>query len=176
MAGSLELIKELREATSCGVIDCKKALEESDGDLTKAKELLKQRGLELAAKKGGRSAKEGRIEVYIHTGNKMIAMVEVSCETDFVARNEDFIQFSKDVAMQIGAMAPAYIKEEDVPQEVLKVQEDPKTFLKEKCLMNQTFIKDSSKGMQDYLNEIVAKIGENVFVNRFTRYKVGECE
>lgn len=173
---SLNAIKELREATSCGVIDCKKALEEAGGDMDKAKELLKQRGLELAAKKGGRAAKEGRIEVYVHTGNKIVAMVEVSCETDFVARNEDFIQFSKDVAMQIGAMSPEYIKEEDVPEDFLKALEDSKTYLKEKILMNQAFIKDSSKTIQDYLNEVIAKIGENMFVNRFTRYKVGEVE
>ena len=176
MSASLDAIKELREATSCGVIDCKQALEESGGDLDKAKEFLKQRGLELAVKKGGRTAKEGRIEVYIHQGNKIVAMVEVSCETDFVARNEDFIQFSKDAAMQIGAMAPEYIKEEDVPEDFLKEVEDPKAYLKEKCLMNQSFIKDSSRTIQDYLNEIIAKIGENMFVNRFTRYKVGEVE
>jgi len=176
MAASLDAIKELREATSCGVIDCKKALEEAGGDMNQAKEILKQRGLELAAKKGGREAKEGRVEVYVHPGNKIVAMVEVSCETDFVARNEDFIQFSKDVAMQIGAMAPDYVSEKDVPGEVLEAVEDAKTFVKEKCLMNQTFIKDSSKTIQDYLNEIIAKIGENMFVNRFTRYKVGEVE
>lgn len=176
MAASLDAIKELREVTSCGVIDCKKALEEADGDMDKAKELLKQRGLELAAKKGGRAAKDGRVEVYIHHGNKMVAMVEVSCETDFVARSEDFIQFSKDVAMQIGAMSPAYIKEEDIPEDVLKEVEDPRAFVKEKCLMKQAFIKDSSKTVQDCLNEVIAKIGENMFVNRFTRYKVGEVE
>jgi len=176
MAASLDAIKELRESTSCGVIDCKKALEEAGGDMNKAKEILKQRGLELAAKKGGREAKEGRVEVYVHPGNKIVAMVEVNCETDFVARNEDFIQFSKDVAMQIGAMAPAYVSDKDVPEDVLAAAEDSKTFIKEKCLMNQGFIKDSSKTIQDYLNEIVAKIGENMFVNRFTRYKVGEVE
>jgi len=176
MVASLEAIKELREATSCGVIDCKKALEQTGGDFEKAKELLKQRGLEMAAKKSGRAAKEGRVEVYVHPGNKMVAMVEVSCETDFVARSEDFIRFAKDVALQIGAMSPLYIREEDVPAEVLSAAEDPKAFVKEKCLMRQAFIKDPGKIMQDYLNEIVAKIGENMFVNRFARYKVGEGE
>ena len=176
MTASLDAIRELREATSCGVIDCKKALEEAGGDMNKAKELLKQRGLELAAKKGGRAAREGRVEVYVHPGNKIVAMVEVSCETDFVARNEDFIQFTKDVAMQIGAMCPEYVKEEDVPEDVLNAAEDPKQFIKEKCLMNQVFIKDSGKTIQACLNEVIAKIGENMFVNRFTRYKVGEVE
>jgi len=176
MAGSLDLIRELREATSCGVIDCKKALQEAGNDINKAKELLKQRGLELAIKKGGRLAKEGRVEVYIHPGNKIVAMVEVNCETDFVARNEDFIQFSKDVAMQIGAMSPEYINQEDIPEDFLKGVEEPKAFIKEKCLMNQPFIKDTKKTIQDYLNEIIAKIGENMFVGRFTRYKVGASE
>ena len=176
MAASLDAIKELREATSCGVIDCKKALEEAGGDMDKARELLKQRGLELAAKKGGREAREGRVEVYVHPGNKIVAMVEVSCETDFVARNEDFIRFSRDVAMQIGAMSPQYIKEEDIPEDVLAEVEDKKAYIKEQCLMNQVFIKDSKKTIQDYLNEIIAKIGENMFVNRFIRYKVGELE
>lgn len=176
MAASLDAIKELREATSCGVIDCKKALEQAGGDLNKAKEFLKQRGLELAAKKSSRAANEGRIEVYVHPGNKMVSMVQVSCETDFVARSADFIQFSKDVAMQIGAMAPKYIKEEDVPADVLASVEDPKTFVKEQCLMSQAFIKDQKKTIQDYLNEIVAKIGENMFIYRFARYKVGEVE
>ncbi len=176
MAASLDAIKELREATSCGVIDCKKALEQAGGDLNKAKELLKQRGLELAAKKSGRAATDGRVEVYVHPGNKMVVMVQVSCETDFVARNEDFIRFSKDVAMQIGAMAPRYIKEGDVPEDILKSVDDPSAFIKEQCLMSQAFIKDQKKTIQDYLNEIVAKIGENIFVSRFARYKVGEVE
>ncbi|MEW5895668.1 MAG: elongation factor Ts [Candidatus Omnitrophota bacterium] len=176
MSASLETIRQLREATSCGVIDCKKALEETGGNIEKAKELLKQRGLELAAKKAGRVAKEGRVEVYVHPGNKLVAIVEVSCETDFVARNEDFIRFSKDVAMQIGAMAPRYIKEADIPEDVLASIEDRKAYVKEKCLMNQAFIKDSSKTIQDYLNEVIARIGENIFVNRFNRYKVGEGE
>ena len=176
MAASLDAIKELREATSCGVIDCKKALEQAGGDMDQAKELLKQRGLELAAKKSGRAANDGRVEMYVHPGNKMAVLVQVSCETDFVAKNEDFIQFSKDVAMQIGAMSPRYVKEGDIPEDVLASCEDPKVFVKEACLMNQAFIKDQKKTIQDYLNEIVAKIGENIFVNRFVRYKVGEVE
>ncbi|MCK5579662.1 MAG: translation elongation factor Ts [Candidatus Omnitrophica bacterium] len=173
---SLELIKELRESTSCGVIDCKNALVEAQGDLNKAKEILQKRGLELAAKKGSRLAKEGRIESYVHMGNKIAVLVEVNCETDFVARNEDFCQFTKDLAMHIAALNPKYIKEEEVPEEVLNEAEDPKAFVKEGCLLNQPFVKDQGKTIQEYLNELIAKIGENILINRFIRYKVGEVE
>ena len=171
---SLDLIKELRESTSCGVIDCKKALDESQGDLNKAKELLQQRGLELAAKKGSRLAKEGRVEAYVHMGNKIAVLVEVNCETDFVARSEDFCKFAKDLAMHIAALNPKYIREEDIPEDVLSEAEDQKAFVKETCLLNQPFVKDQGKTIQAYLNELIAKIGENIFVNRFSRYKVGE--
>ncbi len=176
MGTSVDAIKELREMTSCGVIECKKALEEAQGDFAKAKKILQQRGLEVAAKKSGRAANEGRIEAYIHPGNKIAVLVEINCETDFVARNEDFIQFAKDVAMHIAAMNPKYIKEDDVPADFWEGVKDRKTFVKEQCLMNQSFVKDTSKSVQDYLNEIVAKIGENMFVGRFVRYKVGKGE
>ena len=145
-------IKRLREETSCGVIDCKKALEESKGDVNKAKELLRKRGLEMAAKKSDRVAKEGRVESYIHNGNKIGVVVEVNCETDFVARNEDFCKFTRDVAMHIAAMNPENVQ----------------------ALLAQPFVKDASKSIQDLLNELVAKIGENILVGRFIRYKVGE--
>ena len=111
---TVDTIKELREMTSCGVIECKNALEEAGGDMNKAKKILQKRGLELAAKKGGRTAKEGRIEIYIHQGAKIGVMLEVNCETDFVARNEDFCRFTKDIAMHIAATSPKYIKKEDV--------------------------------------------------------------
>jgi elongation factor Ts len=174
MGASVENIKELREATGCGVIDCKKALEEAKGDMKHAKELLMQRGLEIAAKKSGREAKEGRVESYVHMGNKLGVMVEVSCETDFVARSEDFIRFVKDVAMHIAAATPKYIKEQEIPAHDLEAAGDREIFIKENCLMRQPFIKDSSKSIQDYMNQLIAKIGENVYINRFTRYKVGE--
>jgi elongation factor Ts len=174
MGASVDNIKELREATGCGVIDCKKALEEAKGDMKQAKELLMQKGLEIAAKKGNREAKEGRIESYVHMGNKLAVLVEVSCETDFVARSEDFSRFVKDVAMHIAAAAPKYIKEQDVPADDLEAAGDRDVFIKENCLMKQPFIKDPSKSIQDYLNQLIAKIGENVYINRFTRYKVGE--
>ena len=174
MANLVDDIRQLREETSCGVIECKKALEESKGDFKKAKDVLRKRGLELAAKKAGRVATEGRVEAYIHTGNKMGVVVEVNCETDFVARNEDFINFTRDVAMHIAAVAPKYIKKEDVPADVLENQPDKEAFLKANCLMLQGFVKDPSKTIGDYLNELVAKIGENIQINRFSRFKIGE--
>ena len=174
MVASVEDIKALRESTSCGVIDCKNALEEASGDISRAKQLLLKRGLELAAKKGSREAKEGRIEAYVHMGSKMAVLVEINCETDFVAKNEDFCSFTRDVAMHIAAVNPKYIKESDIPEDVLAEQSDKAAFIKEKCLMNQSFVKDPSKSVRDYLNSVIAKIGENILINRFTRYKVGE--
>jgi elongation factor Ts len=167
-------IQKLREATSCGVIDCKNALEEAGGDFDKAKQILLKRGLEIAAKKSGREAKEGRIESYVHMGNKIAVLVEVNCETDFVGRNEDFCKFAKDVAMHIAATAPKYIKKEDVPAEELSAQPNKEEYIKASCLMEQAFIKDPSLTIADYLNSLVAKIGENIRVGRFTRYKIGE--
>ncbi len=172
MGISMDAIKELREMTSCGVIECKKALEESNGDFNKAKELLQKRGLEIAAKKGNRVATEGRVEAYIHMGSKLGVLVEVNCETDFVARSEAFIKFSSDVALHIAAMAPKYIKRENIPAEVLKEQGKPEEFIKEICLMEQPFVKDPSKTIQEYLNTLIASVGENIFIGRFTRYKV----
>jgi elongation factor Ts len=145
-------IKRLREETSCGVIDCKKALEEAKGDFAKAKDLLRKKGLEMAAKKSDRVAKEGRVESYIHNGNKIGVVVEVNCETDFVARNEDFCKFTREVAMHIAAMNPENVE----------------------ALLQQPYVKDPGKSIQDLLNELVAKIGENIRVGRFVRYKVGE--
>ncbi|MCR4336269.1 MAG: translation elongation factor Ts [Candidatus Omnitrophica bacterium] len=169
-------VKELREVTSCGIMDCKKALEQASGDMEQAKEILMKRGLEIAAKKGSRTAKEGRVEVYVHMGNKLAVLVEVNCETDFVARNEDFCQFAKDVAMHIAATNPSYIKEADIPEDILASQKDKNLFLKEQCLLAQPFVKDPSKTIQDYLNTLVAKIGENILISRFERYRVGEVE
>ena len=152
MASSVDSIKQLREETSCGVIDCKKALDESNGDFQKAKDFLRKRGLEMAAKKSGRVAKEGRVESYVHNGNKIGVLVEVNCETDFVARNDDFIKFTRELAMHIAAMNPV---------DVLS-------------LLTQPFVKEPSKNIQDLLNELVAKIGENIQIGRFVRFKVGE--
>ncbi|MFA5087996.1 MAG: translation elongation factor Ts [Candidatus Omnitrophota bacterium] len=176
MAASLEEIKELREMTSCGVIECKKALEEASGDFDKAKEILRKRGLEIAAKKGNRVANEGRIEAYVHLGSKIGVLLEVNCETDFVAKTDAFKDFTKDLAMHIAAMDPQYIKKEDVPNDVLAQQQDQKIFLKENCLLEQAFVKNTSITVQDYLNSLVVKIGENISVSRFIRYKVGEAK
>ena len=173
---SMETIKELREQTSCGVMECKKALQEAKGNMKKAKEILQKRGLEILAKKSGRETKEGRVEAYIHLGSKIGVLVEVNCETDFVARNEDFIQFTKNLAMHIAAVAPKYIKKDNVPPDVLKKQSDQETFVKENCLLNQVYVKDPTMTIQDYLNSIVAKIGENIQIGRLVRFKVGESE
>jgi elongation factor Ts len=171
---SIDLIKELREITSSSVAHCKKALEESKGDIKKAAVLLRKQGLEIAAKKQSRAAKEGRIEAYVHHGNKIGVLLEVSCESDFVARNEGFIQFAKDLAMQIAATSPLYLKQEDVPVEVLENEKSKEDFYKNHCLLEQPFVKDSSITIKDYLGSIVAKIGENIIIRRFIRYKIGE--
>jgi elongation factor Ts len=171
---SIELIKELREITSSSVAHCKKALEESKGDIKKAAVLLRKQGLEIAAKKQSRAAKEGRIEAYVHHGNKIGVLLEVSCESDFVARNESFIQFTKDVAMQVAATSPLYLKKEDVPAEVLEHEKSKEDFYKNHCLLEQPFVKDPSITINDYLGSIVAKIGENIVIRRFMRYKIGE--
>jgi elongation factor Ts len=171
---SLEAIKELRNISSASVSDCKKALQETEGNIQKALKLLHKRGLESAAKKQDRVAKEGRIESYVHLGNKIGVLLEVNCETDFVARNSDFCQFTKDLAMQIAACNPAYIKKEDVPDKVLEEEKNKEAFLKEHCLMEQAFIKDPALTIKDYMGSLVAKIGENIVVRRFSRFKVGE--
>ena len=158
------------------MMECKKALEESKGDFNKAKEILQKRGLEIAAKKANRTAKEGRVESYVHLGNKIGVLLEVNCETDFVAKSDHFVIFCKDVAMHIAAMNPKYIKREDIPEEIAKQQPKVDVFAKEVCLMEQPFVKDPSKNIQDLLNALVASVGENLFVGRFIRYKVGESE
>lgn len=174
MASTVDSIKQLREETSCGVIECKKALEESKGDFQKAKEILRKRGLEMAAKKADRAAKEGRVEAYIHHGNKIGVIVEVNCETDFVARNDDFMVFTRDLAMHIAALAPKYLKKEEIPADVLIKEIDKDAYTKANCLLTQNFVKDPSKTIGDYLNELIAKIGENIQIGRFVRFKVGE--
>ena len=171
----LDTIKELRHSTGAGVMDCKKALKESGGDFTKAVQILKKRGIAIAAKKAGRTATQGRIEAYTHINNKVGAMVEVACETDFVARCQDFKKFSRDIAMQVVALTPQYISREDVPAAELKKQHlEAEEFYRQNCLLEQTFIKDDSKTVKDYLTELIGKIGENIFIKRFVRYQLGE--
>lgn len=171
---SVEVIKELRELTSCGVIECKKALEEAKGDIKKAKEVLQKRGLEIAAKKSSRAAKEGRVESYVHLGNKIGVLLEVNCETDFVARSEAFCAFTKDIAMHIAAVNPHYVHREDVPEDVLQGQPDLDAFAQQVCLLEQPFVKDPQKTVQNYMNELISSTGENIFIGRFIRYKVND--
>lgn len=174
MAISVDSIKELRNMTSASIAHCKQALEEAKGDTKKAVELLRKRGLQIAAEKQGRITKEGRIEAYVHLGNKIGVLLEVDCETDFVAKNSDFCRFTKDIAMQIAACNPLYLKKEDVPAALLKKEKDRELFYKEHCLLEQAFVKDPNITVKDYLGSLVAKIGENVVIRRFVRYRVGE--
>ncbi len=174
MKSSVDAIKELRDLTCSSVAHCKKALEEAKGDIKQAVILLRKQGLEIAAKKQGRAAKEGRIECYIHHGNKIGVLLEVNSESDFVARNQDFINFTKDLAMHIAAVSPEYIKKEDVPAEVLKHEKNKEDYYKNNCLLEQVFVKDSSLLIKDYLGSIVSKLGENIVIRRFSRFKIGE--
>jgi elongation factor Ts len=174
MKVSLELVKELRKMTFASIANCKEALTEAGGDIKKAADLLRRKGLEIAAKKQDRAAKEGRVEAYVHTGNKLGVLLEVSCETDFVARNSDFARFTKDVAMHIAACGPAYIRKEDVPADIIEQEKDKEFFFKEHCLLEQLFVKDQSITIKDCLGSIITKIGENIVIRRFIRYKIGE--
>jgi elongation factor Ts len=172
---SLESIKELRNLTSASMAECKKALVETHGDIPKSVVLLRKRGLEIAAKKGERNAREGRIEAYVHHGNKVGVLLEVNCETDFVAKSPDFVAFTKDLVLHITASSPSYIKKEDVPAEVLAGLDDKEKdkYYKEHCLFDQPFVKDPSISVNDYMGSIVAKMGEKIVVHRFARYKIG---
>ena len=171
---SVDAIKQLRDMTCSSVAHCKKALEEAKGDIKKAAEILRKKGLEIAARKSERAAKEGRIEAYVHLGNKIGVLVEVNCESDFVARNSDFCQFTKDLSMQIAACSPAYLKKEDVSKDVLEAERSADEFYKNNCLLEQPFVKDPSITIKDYLGSIVAKLGENIVIRKFIRYKIGE--
>ena len=163
MASTTELIKELRERTSAGVMDCKKALDESNGDVDKAEQILKEQGIASAAKKAGRDTDKGLIETYIHSGGRIGAMVEVNCETDFVARTKEFSDLAHDIAMQVAAMNPSTLEENNT-----NVESDNSS------LLQQPFIKDPSKNIQELINETVGKLGENIRVRRFKRFSLGE--
>ncbi len=163
-------IKELREKTGAGVIDCKKALLEAAGSFEKAVEILNQRGLALAQKKADREAVNGLIEAYVHQGGKIAALVEVNCETDFVARTDEFKELAHNLALQIAAMSPQFISPEDMPQET---ETETDTDTKTACLLLQPSIKDPDKTIQDMITETIAKVGENIKVRRFTRFEIG---
>ena len=164
---SVTTIKELRERTGAGIMDCKRALEETAGDLGKAEEILAKQGIASASKKATRSTEEGIVESYIHSGGRIGVLLEVNCETDFVARTDDFKELAHDLAMQVAAMAPSYVTSEEVP-------DDEDADSAETVLMHQPFIKDPSKSIQDLVNEGIGKLGENIRVRRFTRFSLGE--
>ena len=163
MASTTELIKELRERTSAGVMDCKKALDETNGNVDKAEQILKEQGIASAAKKAGRDTDQGLIETYIHSGGRIGAMVEVNCETDFVARTKEFSDLAHDIAMQVAAMNPSTLEENNTD-----IESDNSS------LLQQPFIKDPSKNIQELINETVGKLGENIRVRRFKRFSLGE--
>ncbi len=167
MAVTVDDIKALREVTGAGIMDSKKALEEMDGDLKKAEEFLRHQGIASAAKKSNRATNQGVIESYIHSGGRIGAIIEINCETDFVARTDDFQGLANNLAMQIAAMSPTYVDESDVP-------EDEAADTSQDCLMQQPFIRDPSKTVQDMVNETVGRLGENIRVRRFNRFSLGE--
>jgi len=164
---SAAMVKELRERTSAGVMDCRNALAEVQGDLEKAAELLRKQGLARAEKRLERVAKQGLIEAYVHAGARIAAMVELNCETDFVAHTDEFKRLAHDLAMQIAARAPAYLSKEDIPE---GSDLDPK----EACLLEQKFIKDEARTIRDIIMETASKTGENVAVRKFVRFELGK--
>ena len=196
MAITAAMVKELREKSGAGMMDCKKALTETNGDMDKAVDFLREKGLASVAKKSSRIASEGLVESYVH-GGRIGVLVEVNSETDFVAKNEEFQDFVKDIAMQIAAVAPKYVSREEVPADEVEHEKNILTeqarsenkpehiiekmvegrlekFYEEICLLDQDFIKDSDKKIRDILNDLIAKIGENIKIRRFVRFEVGE--
>ncbi|ACV63953.1 translation elongation factor Ts [Desulfofarcimen acetoxidans DSM 771] len=197
MAISAGMVKELREKTGAGMMDCKKALTESDGDMEKAIVYLREKGLAAAAKKSGRITAEGVVESYIHGGGRIGVLVEINCETDFVAKTDEFKEFAKDIAMQIAAARPEYVASEEISPEVIEKEKEilrnqalnegkpekivdkmvegrVQKFFKDVCLLEQAFIKNPDMTVKQLLNEKISKIGENISIRRFTRYELGE--
>lgn len=194
---SAAMVKQLRERTGAGIMDCKEALGECGADMDKAIDFLRKKGLATAQKRAGRAMSEGVVESYIHMGGKIGVMVEVNCETDFVAKTDDFREFARNIAMHIAATSPAGIVPDDVPAAVLAREKDiyraqaletgkPESvvekiidgkiakFLKDVCLMNQAYVKNPDVSIADYLNEVIAKTGENIVIRRFARFQLGE--
>jgi elongation factor Ts len=192
------MVKQLREKSGAGMMDCKHALVECDADIEKAIDFLRKKGLATAQKRAGRAMTEGTIQSYIHMGGKLGVLVEVNCETDFVAKNEDFIQFAKNIAMHIAATNPLGVRAEDVPEDTIQRERDiyqaqaletgkPENvitkivdgkmnkFFKESCLLNQPYVRDPDLAVEDVLNELIAKIGENITIKRFARFQTGEA-
>ncbi|HKJ98198.1 MAG TPA: translation elongation factor Ts [Desulfotignum sp.] len=194
---SAAMVKELREATGSGIMDCKRVLAEADGNMEKAIELLRKKGLARAAKRAGRSTSEGVVYSYIHTGAKLGVLVEINCESDFVAKTEDFLTFAKNIAMHIAAANPAGLTPDDVdktlvekereifraqmleegkPENIIDKIVDGKVekFYKEVCLMSQQYVKDPQKTIEEVVKETIGKIGENIQIKRFARFQIGE--
>ena len=194
---SATLVKQLREKTGAGMMDCKQALVECDAEMDKAIDFLRKKGLATAQKRAGRAMTEGIVQSYIHMGGKLGVLVEVNCETDFVAKNEDFINFTKNIAMHIAASNPLGIRPEDVPEEIINrekeiyqaqaletgkpenvitkiVEGKMSKFFKDNCLLNQPYVRDPDLSVEDLLNELIAKIGENISIRRFVRFQTGE--
>lgn len=193
---SASIVKELRDRTNAGMMDCKKALSETGGDIEKAVAWLRQKGLAVAAKRAGRTTSEGTIQTYIHSNNKIGVMVEVNSETDFVAKTDQFIQFAKDIAMHIAATNPVCLTKEEMPQDVLEKEKEifrnqalesgkppnivekmidgrVEKFYKEVCLMEQPYVKDPNITIKDMLNDLIAKLGESINIRRYVRFQVG---
>ncbi len=167
-------IKRLRELTSLGINDCKKALSESKGNFEEALKILKKKGIQMLEKKGSRSTDQGLIDSYVHFGGNLGALVEVNCETDFVARTEVFKKFVKDIAMQVAAVKPEHITKEDVSKETLRGVKNKDEYFKQYCLLEQPFIKDGKLSVGDYLRNTVSQTGENIVIKRFVRFSLGE--
>jgi elongation factor Ts len=190
------MVRELRERTNAGMMDCKKALQESGGDMEKASDFLRQKGLATAMKRAGKEASEGCVHSYIHAGGRIGVLVEVNCETDFSAKSEDFQEFVKNLAMHIAATNPLGIQQEDIPEDIVSKEREiymaqaketgkpdnilekivdgkMRKFYEESLLLQQAYVKDPDKTIQDYLNELTAKIGEKIVIRRFTRYQLG---
>ncbi len=197
MAITTEMVKELRQATGAGVLDCKKALQANNGDFDKAADYLREKGLAAAAKRTGRAANDGVIGVYVHHGSRVAAMVELNCETDFVARTKEFQTLAHDLAMQVTATQPQYLMRDDVPPEVIEsesriyraqmadqnkpehildriVEGKLEKFYQDTCLLEQPFIKDEDLTVEDLIKNAIARIGENIILRRFVRFEIGK--
>ena len=193
---SADMVKQLRDRSGAGIMDCKEALTECDGDLEKAADYLRKKGLATAKKRAGRVAGDGVIQSYIHMGGKIGVLVEVNCETDFVAKTDEFKEFAKNIAMHIAASSPLGVVPEDIPAEVVErekeiyrqqalemgkpenvaekiVEGKMNKFYKENCLMNQLYVRNTDLTISDYLNEMIAKTGEKITINRFARFQIG---
>lgn len=197
MSSMSALVKELRSQTGAGILDCQNALKETNSDIEKAVDLLRQKGLAAAQKKAGRETKEGLVSSYIHAGSKIGVLIEINCETDFVARNEEFQSLVKDVALQVAAANPSYVQRENVPADLIEREKavylgqakemgKPEAawekivlgklekFYQEQCLVEQSFIKDPNITIKEILTQKIAKLGENISIARFTRYQLGQ--